>query len=200
MDVQIVFAIVVLMFLFMIIVLTWNTYPYAKYIVMSRVDSENRYIAIQDIEVIDNKGVRKDIIGIEGKGNLISGFANTTSAINSDTTGNTAPIGDIILNGKNMAYFKDFGSVSGKGKAIGPIIAAIPGNEVLNGHIMFSLGCSSKIARINIRAVDDEKSRINLQHVKVYLLNKDKHVIHDAEQIIPFSANIPVAIHHISFR
>lgn len=193
MDTQTIFAGVLLIVLILIIFFTWTTYPNAKYIVLTRTDGESKYIAIKGIEVIDNHGARRDIIGLEGKNLVTSGFANSTSAL---AAIGGAP-GDVLFNGRNMAYIKDTGIAATMGPTIGPLIAAVMDNGV--GYILFSLGCPAKIARINVYAVEDDISRTNLQRVKVYLLDKDKKPIEGAEQIIPTSSTIPQSIHHIRF-
>jgi hypothetical protein len=194
MDTQTIFAGTLLAVLVLLVIFTWTRYPYAKYIAISRSDSENKYIAIKNIEVIDNRGNIKEVTGVEGKLQLTSGFANSTAAV-AAAAGAT---GDILFNGINMGYVKDT-DVAGSGSSIGPVIGFLQSANSTTGYIIFALGCSSKIARINIRSPDDEVSRINLQRVKVYLLDKDKNIIKGAEQIIPTSTTIPSTVHHISF-
>lgn len=199
MDTETVFAGTFLIVMVLLIVLTWKNFPYAKFIVISRNDTDAKYVAIQDIEVIDNHGRKLDIISLEGKNQLITGFANATSAFTSITSGATPPVGDIRFDGKNLGYVKDNGFAASVGTPIGPLVGFIPGNVASGAYMIFSLGCSARIARVNIRAVNDDTSRLNLQQVKIYLLDKDKNIIKGAEQIIPMSGTIPQSTHHISF-
>lgn len=195
MNTQTVFASTLLIVLVLLIVFTWTKYPNAKYIVISRTDGEAKFIAIGSLEVIDNRGGRREIIGYEGKSQTIAGFANSTSA--KTAAGQAA--GDITFDGKKMGYVKDSAVAAGADPVIGPVIAFLPsiGNA---GYIIFSLGCSAKIARINLKSAEDDPSRNNMQRVKVVLLDKDKNPIKGAEQIIPVaSSSIPQTIHHINF-
>lgn len=194
MDTRTVFASTLLVILILVIVFTWKTYPYAKYIVMSRTDGESKYIAVRDMEVIDNRGGRREIVAIEGKNQVVYGFSNQTGAV----AAAAGAQGDITFNGRNMGYVKDTGGV-GAGIAYGPVMAALSSVSSTTGYIIFTLGCPSKIARLNIKAPDDDLSRANLQRVKVYLLDSDKNLISGAEQVIPVSGTIASTTHHISF-
>lgn len=192
-DSQTIFAGVLLIILGILIIVTWNMYPVARYIVLSRTDGDTtKYIAVNSIEVIDQNGARREIIGIEGKGHYTNSWANTNSAV----TGDLSPAGDVILNGKNMGYVKNTTTDT---TAIGPVIGFLPSVAAASGYLIFTLGCSAKISRINIKSPEDDISRINMQRVKVYLLNKDRNPIKGAEQIIPVAATIPQTTHHITF-
>lgn len=195
MNAQTVFVGTFLIVLVLLIVFTWTKYPNARYIVLSRTDGDaTKYIAINDIEVIDNRGARKEIIGIEGKGIYTSGFANANSA--SQATAATVP--DIKFDGNNAGYVRDSYAAANT-PTIGPVVAFVPSSSALMGYLIFTLGCNSKIAKINIKSPEDDTSRVNLQRVKVYLLDKDKVPIKGAEQVIPFASAIPQSIHHIMF-
>lgn len=198
MDTETVFTSTLLVVLLFLIVFTWKRYPYAKYIVLARTDKDPKYIAVQSIEVIDNKGGRREIVGLEGSGQLVSGFSNTVAA--KAAAGLSTSGIDVTFNGKTMGYFKDSGVAAGADPVIGPIIAVLPSNQTETGYMMFSLGCPAKIARLNIKSADDTRSQLNMQRIKVYLLDKDKQIINGAEQFIPSSSSaIPPAVHHISF-
>lgn len=191
MDTRTVFASALLIILILLIVITWKSYPYAKYIVLARADGESKYIAVNNLEVIDSRGGRHDIIAIEGKSQLTTGSSSAAGALAA------TPTLDVTFNGRNMGYFKE--TINSVATAVGPVIAALPGAAATSGYIIFTLGCPASIARINIKAVDDDTSRLYLQRVKVYLLDKDKNIIEGAEQIIPISGTIPSTMHHISF-
>ena len=185
MNTQTIFAGTLLIVLVLLIVFTWTKYPNAKYIVLSRTDGESKFIAIGSIEVIDNRGGRREIIALDGKLQTPAGWSNSTSA-GSGTA-------DITFDGKKMGYIKEGTTV------IGPVVAFLSSANSA-GYIIFSLGCSAKIARINIKSAEDDVSRNNMQRVKVALLDKDKNPIKGAEQIIPVaSSSIPQSIHHINF-
>lgn len=196
MNTQTVFASTLLIVLVLVVMLTWKKFPSAKYIIISRSDGENKYIAISSLEVIDNKGGRREIVGIEGRSQLTDGFSNSAGALAAAAGATTGA--DIKFNGTNMGYVKDTG-VPGSGVPIGPLIGFVPSAAGPSGYLIFSVGCTTKIARLNIRTPEDDTSRNNLQRVKVYLLDKDKHPVKGAEQIIPISSSIPQTIHHISF-
>jgi len=195
MNTQTIFAGTLLIILVLIVVFTWTKYPNAKYIVISRSDSESKYIAVNNLEIIDHHGGNREIIALEGKLKYDTAFANTTAA----KAAAGQAVGDIILNGKNLGYVKDANIAAGADPTIGPVIGFLP-STAANGYLLFSLGCSAKVAKINIKSPEDDISRNNMQRVKIVLLDKDKNPIKGAEQIIPVSSNaIPQTIHHISF-
>lgn len=177
-----------------LLIYKWVKYPIAKYIVLSRTDGDTtKYIAINSIEIIDNYGNKREIVGIEGRGQYTNAWANTLSG----STEAISPSGDIVLNGKNLGYVKNSPTDT---LAIGPVMAFLPSVSAASGYLIFTLGCSAKISRINIKSPEDEISKLAMQRVKVYLLDKDKNPVKGTEQIIPVAQLIPPSIHHITFR
>lgn len=190
MNVQTVYLVAILIVLLAIIIFSWRNYPVARFVVLSRADGDtSKYIAINSLEVIDCNGSRREIIGVESRNGLPKGFVSANAA----TTAAANAVGDVVFDGKAQGFYKDNGNV------FGPIIAVLPSSDAATGYLLFSLGCPAKIARINIKPPEDDRSRNNIQRVKVILLDKDRKVINGAEQIIPVSNSIPQAIHHISF-
>lgn len=193
MDTQTIFMGTLVIVLLLVLVLIWPRYPIARYIVIARNDRDPKYIAIQDVEVIDNYGRRKDIVGIEGIDYYTTGFSNSAGALSS-APGAT---GDILFNGKNMGYVVD---PSLSTLTVGPVTGFIPSTKTVTGYLVFVLSCPTRVSRINIRPADDDVSRVNVQHIKVYLLDKDKQVINGTEQVVPITPSIiPPSLHHITY-
>jgi hypothetical protein len=183
-----------IIFLILIIILLLDDIPYAKYILIQRADGDNKYIAIKDIEVINTRGSRVDINGITGKGLIQKGYLNSAAALEVEYEP------DVLLDGKTRAYVNDTVLLTSPSSntAIGPVIAAISTDNSEYGHIMFNLGCASKIARINISVPDDDRSRINIQGVKLTLLDKNRRPIIGASGMTK-NSSIPHEIHSFSF-
>lgn len=196
MDVRTVIIVVIIIIIILVIVITISGSKYAQYVVVARNDGASKYIAIQDIDIIDSKGNSQLIEGFEGKGMWTTGFANSTSAL--AAAGGAA--GDITFDGRKLAYVKDSGVAAAGTPTIGPVVSFLPSTAAASGYLIFQLGCPVKISRVNIRPPDDDTARSNMQFVKVFLLDKDRISIGNAEHVIPAtSSNIPRIIYHISF-
>ena len=185
----------ILIVLILIIIITATSVRYSQYIIVSRSDNATKYVAFQNMEIIDTKGKRHEIASIDGKGILTSGFSNSAGALSAAA----GAAGDVTLNGKNMAYVKDSG-IGGSGTTIGPLLTFLPSASASSGYIIFALGCPIKIAYINVKSADDDTSRANMQYLRFYLLNKNRLPIKGSEYIIPAASSIiPQLIYHIRF-
>ncbi len=200
MNARLIIPVVIIVIIIILMVTTWKTAPHAKYIAISRSDGENKYIAIDNVDVFTTNGSKQDIVSIGGKSQTVGAFSNKNSAdaATTATAGN-----DVFLNGTNKGYIKDTTSVSptvtyGTG-SIGPVVAFIPSAYAATGYIELSLGCSVPISCIEIKVPDDLTSKTNIQKVRIVLLDEDKNVIKGSEQIIPVSDRYMNTLHKIHF-
>lgn len=184
-----IFLVVILVIL--LFILMSDSLPHAKYVLIQRADGENKYVALKDIEIINSQGTRLEIMGLEGNDIVTIGYPYTNVP--------QGGVAYIPFNGKNSAYFIDTVSGVQSSTLLGPAIAAITTDKSKNGYMLFSLGCSSKISRVSITALDDNNSRINLQNIRITLLDKNRNVINGTKAVTGVSSPIPRSVHQVSY-
>lgn len=186
--------------LLIVVTITWSSYPVAKFVKINRNDSDTRYVAIGDIEIIDSRGHKISIINIEG--NNCETFGTTATTATADGTPLSAGANNFpfINNGivtKNNMKTGQGAAPQVVGPAMGGINAAAA--AVPNNFLLYVLSCPAKIARINITAVPNVTDAArNLQNVKVSLIDGDRNVVKGSEKIIPYSTDIR-AVHHFTY-
>lgn len=183
----------------LVVMMTTNNLPFAKYILIQRADSENKYIAIKEIEVLNSNGSRLEIVGLEGNGMVTVGYPYANSLQIPLGSNTNIPMPYISLNGKNSVYFMDKVLGAPSGKLLGPVIAAITTDKSKDGYLLFSLGCPSSISKVSITALDDNTSRINLQNIKITLLDKNRNVINGTDGITGVSTPVPRSVHQVTY-
>jgi hypothetical protein len=186
-------AVILIILLF---ILMSSNLPYAKYVLIQRADGENKYVALKDIEVLNSQGARLEIMGLEGNDIVTFGYPY----LNSLQIQNAVQVPYIPFNGKNSAYFVDTILGASSSNLLGPAVAAITTDKSKDGYMLFSLGCSSKISKVSITALDDNTSRINLQNIKITLLDKNRNVIYGTEGVTGVSAPVPRSIHQVIYK
>lgn len=182
-SVGIVVLLLILIVLCLTVVMTWTTYPMAKYVMISRSDGENRFIAIGGIEAFTPHGQRIEFVGLEGAGFVPSGTYD-------DASSNTL----INFDGKKHLYF----DYDGSGSKVGPCIAGINNANAATGYIVFPFSCPSRVAKLSIHAAENDLAKHNLQRIKIMLLDKDRNPIINSEKVTPTLA-MARSVHHILY-
>jgi hypothetical protein len=180
-SVGIVVLLLILIILCLTVVMTWTTYPLAKYVMISRADGENRFIAVGGIEAYTPHGQRIEFVGLEGAGIETTGTYDTSST------------SIIPFDGKKNLYFTYDGT-----NKIGPSIAGINNTNASTGYIIFPFSCPSRVAKISIHATENDLAKHNLQRIKIMLLDQDRNPIINSEKITPTLA-MARTVHHILY-
>lgn len=181
-SVGIVVLLLILIVLCLTVVMTWTTYPMAKYVMISRADGENRFVAIGGIDAYTPHGQRIEFVGLEGAG------IETTGTYDAASTSPTVP-----FDGKKSLFF----TYDGQNK-VGPSIAALNNANSATGYIVFPFSCPSRVAKVSIHATENDLAKHNLQRIKIMLLDQDRNPITNSEKITPTLA-MARSVHHILY-
>lgn len=188
-SVGIIVLLLLLITLCVVVAITWSSYPIARYIKISRADSDAKYVAIGDIEVFDSNGNRAEFSTLEGFSAELSGPARTTAAAAADYI-------PFINNGVvSKGYMRE---TTTSATFVGPCMGGIFSDTTSKGYLIYVLSCKVKIAKINIRAVETDTAKSNLQNVKVVLLDNDRNPIAGSDKITPYMS-LPRSVHHFTY-
>lgn len=194
-NIAMVIALMVVIIGLIIMVVIIPSYPHAKYIKINRVDNNQKYIAIKNIEAFDENGKKIDISYLTGTDSEIMGYPNNLAS--------TTTRSIFFVNNETItpAMMRTSITDTNAGNSVGPCIGGLTNEKAADSksNIIYVLTCPSNISKIVIHSLDDDISKRNLQNISVELLDHNKDNIEGTLQTTPIS-NVLKSIYYFIYQ